>query len=312
MKGKKLLISILTAGMLLSAAPASTVSAKGIKTVKQKITIKKGKSIYLTLHGTKKSGKLTVSKKKIVRIKKQKKNKWKVTGIKAGHTKITIKTKKKKFIFPTTVRTKNKAQYKDGTMLMTLNSYRENDIGIQDKNVNVNKFFYMYSNTYTDNDIRFKSSNKKIVKLDQNGNLKPVHAGTATIKATVGSLSAKATVTIHDVTIKKPALPKTVNYSSKVFANNSFTIRKIKFDKYYWEDSHKFFVTATLTGHLKSQNDFCLFQYRVLNSKKKVVNSGTFKPEIQNGKVTATFDITRKNNLSAGHKYQLKILDYED
>lgn len=305
MKKKSFFVSILTIGMMFSlAAPVQA------KTIKGKFTIRKGKSMIVTLNGSKTAGKISVSKKKIIKVKKIKKNKWRVTGVKAGKTKLTIKAKKKKYIYTVTVKKKNTAKSKDGTILYVWNSNKENDIGIQEKNVSAANYFYMYSNTFSKNDIVYMSSKPSVAKLDQYGNLTPVSAGTTTITAKVGGLKATCKVTVHDVTINMPALPVTRTYSSMSYTND-FTVNQITLEKDYNSTSHKFIVEATLTGTLSSDS-LAVIDYQLKDTNGSIADSGSFYPSTVNGVTAARTYISGDNELMEGKTYTLTQLNHSN
>lgn len=303
MKKKLFIASLLS--VVLALSMATSVQAK---TVKRKFTIRKGKSVVLTLKGSKTAGKVSISKKKIIKVKKIKKNKWRVTGLKVGKSKLTIKAKKTKYVYTVTVKKKNTAKVKDGTMLYVFNSDKEIDIGIQQKNISVANYFYMYSDTYSRNDIVYTSSNKAVATLDSYGNLTPKGAGTTTITAKVGGLKATCKITVHDVTINIPSLPVTRSYTADS-ETNDFTVKNITFEKTYDSTAHKFMVSATLTGTLSS-NDFAIIDYQVTDTSGTVVGSGSFIPNTVNGVTTASAYISNDNYLAEGQTYTLTLLNH--
>lgn len=102
------LIMVLVLGVTLLGNEITTknIMAKGVKLSVKSKTIQTGEKFFITVKNTKSKIKVTVSKKKIVKIKKTKKNRYRVIGLKAGKVTITFKAGKKKYKCKVTVKKK--------------------------------------------------------------------------------------------------------------------------------------------------------------------------------------------------------------
>lgn len=88
-----LLCAVLGAALFFLPQPAQ---AK-VKLSKTKVNVEKGKSITLKLSGTSKKSKWSVSDKSVISIKKVTAKKYRVTALKEGTAKVTVKVKKKSY-----------------------------------------------------------------------------------------------------------------------------------------------------------------------------------------------------------------------
>lgn len=82
------------------------IMAKGIKLSVKSKTIQTGERFFVTVKNAKSRIKVSVSKKKIIKVKKTKKNRYRIIGLKAGKTVITFKVGKKKYKCKVTVKKK--------------------------------------------------------------------------------------------------------------------------------------------------------------------------------------------------------------
>lgn len=73
------------------------IMAKSVKLSVKSKTIQTGGKFFVTVKNTKSKIKITVSKKKIVKVKKTKKNRYRITGLRAGKVTIAFKVGKKKY-----------------------------------------------------------------------------------------------------------------------------------------------------------------------------------------------------------------------
>lgn len=127
---------------------------------------------------------------------------------------------------------------------------KEKDINLQQGNT------YQLEATLTEENLsgkslRYQSSNKKIVTVSKNGNIKGIHFGTAKITVTLGTAQAVCNVTISkDITITVSAAGDcTLSSDIKQYADRSFfaVYNQQKNDEYFFQNVKSVFEKDDIT-----------------------------------------------------------------
>ena len=147
------------------------------------------------------NGKASLSNKKVISIKKIKKNQWKVKGLKAGTSTVTITAAKKKYKAKITVKKAVTA-----TKIYFYDSYKAVHAGVGDR-LDLANHLYIYATKLNRSQVKYRSSNPKVVTINKTGSAKALAAGRATITASYKKTTAKMTITVHALNVTIDALP---------------------------------------------------------------------------------------------------------
>lgn len=187
-KRKKYLLFILCFIFLFTFTVQPQAASK-VKINKSKVTLTVGQKKNLKVKNTAKKVKWSSSKCRIADVDSN----GIITAKKAGKAVITAKVGKKKYTCKVTV--KEKPSMEDSETICVGRKTKLNVTGTARK-------------------IKWSTSNKRIVKVDQKGNIRGLKKGTATITANVGGKKLKCKVRVKDAVIK---ISRTVNIEDSGF-----------------------------------------------------------------------------------------------
>ncbi len=274
MKKSKIVLSlILSLCLLLMVSPP--LQAKNALSTK-KYTIAQGESFTLRLLFTNANGKASLSNKKAISIKKIKKNQWKVKGLKAGTSTVTITAAKKKYKAKITVKKAVSA-----TKMYFYDSYKAVHAGVGDR-LDLANHLYIYATKLNRSQVKYRSSNPKVVTVNKTGSAKALAAGRATITASYKKTTAKMTITVHALNVTIDALPQTISsYNSYDGSlSNQCQVNAITFEKNYYAYGNTFSLYMTISGTKTMTttiaNQMCKIGYKLYNAQNVVVKSGIF------------------------------------
>jgi len=167
----KRVVTVFFVFMMVICLLPETAFAATVKLNKTKATVYVGKTVKLSVKGTKKKAKWSTSNKKIATVNKA----GKVTAKKKGTATITVKVGKKAYKCKLTVKNvqmnKTKATlYVGKTMKLAVNGAKKK--------------------------AKWSTSNKKIAIVDKKGKVTAKKAGTVTIKAKIGKKTYKCKLTV--------------------------------------------------------------------------------------------------------------------
>ena len=285
-KLKRAICFVLTFLLLFSGATAfieiqQVEASSKVKLSATKKTINRGSSFTLSIKGVK-SVKWSTSNKKVASIKKVSNTKYKVTGIKAGTSKITAKVGNKKYTCRVTV--ENPKINKKSLSLQVGASSTLKITGTKAK-------------------IKWKTSNKSVATVSNKGKVTAKKAGTATISAKINGKNISCKVTVPKPTTKPTATPRptaipTATATPRPTATPTPTPKPV--DKTYTIDMGDG-KTETVVGHFDYAAAVEIVRLvNVERAKVKlpalVVNSElTAMAEVRGSELVALFSHTRPN-----------------
>ncbi len=131
--------------------------------------------------------------------------------------------------------------------------------------------------------LNWTSSNTKVATVDQSGVVTAIGRGTATITAKAhNGRSASCTITVKDIDVVLPDLPKFIDEKkSDVAIRSTCLITDINLKKEYMSYSDQYILTLVFNG-IKTYSDQgdnisspCVIGYKLYDSDDVVVSSGT-------------------------------------
>lgn len=217
-------------------------AATKVKLNKSKATLFTGKTLQLKLNGAK--GKVTwsSSKKSVATVSKS----GKVKAKKNGTATITAKYQGKKYKCIITVK-----------KAVPLKSIKLNKSSVKlevDDYVQL-KVKYNPSNTTVDKEIKWTSSNKNIVSVDEDGFIYANSTGTAKITAKVGGKKATCKVTVKTIDVESILVNK---ISLSMYLGQTDTLKAIFFPSnatdtsVTWKSENNNVATVDSNGHVKA------------------------------------------------------------
>ncbi|HAN57358.1 MAG TPA: hypothetical protein DCQ45_00045 [Erysipelotrichaceae bacterium] len=308
MKHFKVLLTVLLSLCMLFTMTSPAYAEESVAGKTKYLTV--GDTYYLRLKHTSLTGKATTSHKKVLKIKKIKRNQWKTTALKAGKSTVTVSFagKKQKVYF---VVKKPKAA---PTYLYFFDNYKQVNMAVGDS-LDVSRKLYFYAPKAKSTQLKYKSSNKSIVSITKNGTAKALKAGKATITVSYKKKKAKMTITVHELTVTANALPVTIsNYNSfDQSLINQCQITNVSFEKTYYDYDNSFSLYMVLTGTKTFATEIaskpCKVGWKLYDQNNVVVKSGLFYTDsVNNGETFTTKQIITAK-LSEG-QYHLVLEDY--
>lgn len=211
---KSILCTILIITLVVTMTPSFSSAAKKVKLNKTKVTLKVGKTTTLKLKNNKKKVKWSSSKKKVATVTQ----KGKVKAKKKGTTTITAKVGKKKYKCKVTVQAKKSTTKITSSPTPTAKPTPTPNVPLQSFSLNKTAVTIEYgkpayitvlpypSNATNIPDVVWESSNTDLVKVSATNNPLQVEvwtgyglAGTETVTAKIGDMTATCKVTVPDV-----------------------------------------------------------------------------------------------------------------
>lgn len=225
-KGKltKIIISIIIVFMSLYVVPCvlntsiNKVYAASISCRSK--TMAKGNTYTLKVKGTKKKVKWSSSNKKIATVDKN----GKVKAVKTGKVVITAKVGSKKY--RCSVKVVNPKINKSSKTILKGATYTLKITGTTSK-------------------VTWKSSDKKIAKVNSKGKVTAVKAGTATITASVNGKKLKCTVKVVNKGLNKTSI--------RLIKNNTYTLKTYGLSNVKWSSSDKKIATVDKNGKVTAK-----------------------------------------------------------
>lgn len=200
---KKSLSFLLVLTLIISLTGAASVqAATKIKLSASKKTLYVGKSFTLKLTGTTKKVTWSSSKKSVATVT----SKGKVTAKKAGKATITAKVGSKKYTCVVTV--KKKVAVKSVTVSFVSQDGTKKIETSTDKYYPMNKGYSsalgatVLPSNATSKKVTWTSSDPSVVEVSEDGKLKALELGTATITAKAGSKKGTVNITVRDPGVK--------------------------------------------------------------------------------------------------------------